>query len=219
MHEFVARSDITLARAPGQRIISGDAYLTYLDGEQIRQAAEEEAQAIRQAAEEEAQAILDQVREQGGAELREAYLEQLMDFIDGAIAHLAGLEQHLTRTLGDAMKQLIGEQIPEERIRNLVDRMIRGVDVHERILLKVSHTDYSHTEKALVEVKQQWPRFAVCTSDEVEPGRLVLECNLGVVEASLSDQITAFRNTVTRRLSGDDPEANDDHPEATFESG
>ncbi|MEX1067005.1 MAG: FliH/SctL family protein [Aquisalimonadaceae bacterium] len=200
MTDFAERADVKLVRDPGTRIIARDTYLNYLDGQGLRQAAEHDAERIRQAAWREAKAMMERAREQNAAELREAQLEQQIAFVDGAIAYLAQLEHSLIQVVGDAVEQLVGERDPEERIRSLVERMLRGIEQDERIRLKVSPADYPAAEAALADIKAHWPHFSIAPADDVEAGNLHIECSLGVVEASLSEQIAAFRQALVNRF-------------------
>ncbi len=211
MSEAAEGKPIQLGKAAVKRIIGRDEFSSLEQAQGLHRAAREQAQSIIEDAHEEARSIREAARREGDELLAEARLQaqalareehvrRLVTFVDGTISHIQALEHRLAGIVTDALERLLDERGQEVQIKALVRRMLRGIEQDERIRLNVSEATYPQAEKALEDTMRRWQNLSLCVADGTPDDRLVLECNAGIIEACLNEQVENLRRALDLQL-------------------
>ena len=194
----------TVTPAPGVRVLRMADYARLLEANAALAAAKEQAAAIRSEAE---QAYEDRKREGYADGLLEGRMEQaekMMETALQAVEYIEGLEETLVRVVSTAVRKIIGELDDTECMVRVVRNALAVVRSQQNVLIRVAPVDEPGVREALAAMLAASPAGAALLEVKADPrmkhGDCVLECELGVVDASLETQLKAIENALLSKI-------------------
>ena len=190
--------------APGVRVLRAEEYARFVEAGQVLAAAREQAAAMRDEAEKAYEVRKQQGYEDGLMEGRLEQAEKMMETAMQAVEYIEGLEDRLVGVVTSAVRKIIGELDDRECTVRVVRNALAAVRSQQRVLIRVSPDDKDSVRQALAAMISSTPggaTFLDVTADpRMKPGDCILECELGVVDASLETQLKAIENALLSKI-------------------
>ena len=190
--------------APGVRVLRAGEYARFVEAGQILAAAREQAAAMRDEAERAYEERKQQGYEDGLMEGRLEQAEKMMETAMQAVEYIEGVEDRLVGVVTSAVRKIIGELDDRECTVRVVRNALAAVRSQQRVLIRVSPDDKDSVRQALAAMISSTPggaTFLDVTADpRMKPGDCILECELGVVDASLETQLKAIENALLSKI-------------------
>ena len=190
--------------APGVRVLRAEEYARFVEAGQILAAAREQAAAMRDEAEKAYEERKQQGYEDGLMEGRLEQAEKMMETAMQAVEYIEGVEDRLVGVVTSAVRKIIGELDDRECTVRVVRNALAAVRSQQRVLIRVSPDDKDSVRQALAAMISSTPggaTFLDVTADpRMKPGDCILECELGVVDASLETQLKAIENALLSKI-------------------
>jgi type III secretion protein L len=190
-----------LALEPAQQVVRAAELQTLLDAEGVLAAAAAEAQRIRDSAQEAYAAQ----REQGYADgLAEGKLEMSMKMIDSvgtAVDYFANLERQVVELVLKALRKILGEYDDQQRVVQVVRTALGLARNQPHVTLRVCPAEAEIAQGRLAEITAAHPhiRYLEVVADaRLSPSACLLETELGVIDASLEQQLAAIERSFAR---------------------
>jgi type III secretion protein L len=191
--------------APDSRLIKATEWARYCSAVEITEQARQYAEDLRQ----EARMAFDAEKKRGFAEgLREGraeHAENMMETVLKSIEYIEGLEKGIVSLVSDALRKILGELPPEERIVGVVRQALNLVRGQKKVVLSVPPEDEPLAQGKLKEILSRHPSIDfvdVRADGRLAPGACLLQSEMGVIDAGLETQIQAITNALKKRQSG-----------------
>jgi len=183
--------------APGVRVLRAADYARLLEANDVLAAARERAAAMAAEAEKAYEERKQAGYEDGLMEGRMEQAEKMMETAMQAVEYIEGVEAKLVGVVTSAVRKIIGE---------LDDRecTVRVVRSQQRVLIRVSPDDKDAVRASLAAMISSAPNGAtfldVTADPRMKSGDCILECELGVVDASLETQLKAIEHALLGKI-------------------
>ena len=194
----------TVTPAPGVRVLRMTEYARLVEANEALAAAKEQAAIIRGEAE---QAYEDRKREgyeDGLMEGRMEQAEKMMETALQAVEYIEGLEDTLVKVVSSAVRKIIGELDDTECMVRVVRNALAVVRSQQKVLIRVAPVDEPGVREALAAMLAASPDGGALLDVTADPrmkhGDCILECELGVVDASLETQLKAIENALLSKI-------------------
>lgn len=192
-----------LRTARGTKVLKARQYTTCLKAEEIIRKANEAAEEItargRTAfAEEKARGYREGLRE-GKMQLA----EQMVGTAAATARYLAEFEEKAVELVISALRKIVGEMNPAERIVQVVRNVLTFAKNQPQVSLRVCPAEADSLNASLNDIMTDFPaiRFIDVVSDgRLKEGGCILETEMGVVDAGVDVQIEAIRRALTNAL-------------------
>ncbi|MDL2279752.1 HrpE/YscL family type III secretion apparatus protein [Desulfovibrio sp. OttesenSCG-928-G11] len=195
----------SLHLAPDTRLIKAADWARYCEAGELLKEARLEAGRIR---EEAGQAYEEEKRRGFEAGVQEGRMEQAGQMLDTAmkaIDYIENLEAGVVTLVSNALRKILGELPPEERIVSVVRHALSLVQGQKKVLLRVSQEDEAAVQAELSALLRRYSAisFLEVTADpRLAQGDCLLESEMGVIDAGLETQLQAIVNTLEKRHKG-----------------
>jgi type III secretion protein L len=194
-----------VAASPDSRLIKAAEWAEYLTAGEIVAAAERRAANLRREAK---KAFAEEKRkgyEEGMLQSRREHSEHMMETVLKSIEYLDGLEKGVAGLVGDALRKILDEIPPEERIVRVARQALNLVRGQKKVTLTVCPEDEAVLRSRLDAIAGSHPSIdfiEVAADGRLSPGSCLLQSDMGVVDASLETQIQAVVNALERSRKG-----------------
>lgn len=190
--------------APGLRVLRAADYARLVEANDILAAVRQRAAAMAEDAEKAYEERKRAGYEEGLMEGRMEQAEKMMETAMQAVEYIEGLEARLVGVVTSAVRKIIGELDQRECTVRVVRQALNAVRGQQRVLIRVCPDDKDAVRASLAAMISSAPgnaAFLDVTADpRMKPGDCVLECELGVVDASLETQLRAIENALLGKI-------------------
>ena len=142
--------------------------------------------------------------EDGLMEGRMEQAEKMMETAMQAVEYIEGVEAKLVGVVTSAVRKIIGELDDRECTVRVVRNALNAVRSQQRVLIRVSPDDKDAVRSSLAAMISSAPNGAtfldVTADPRMKPGDCILECELGVVDASLETQLKAIEHALLGKI-------------------
>jgi type III secretion protein L len=194
-----------LSASPDSRLIRAAEWAEYLSAREIVAAAERHAESLHREAEE---ALAEEKRrgyEEGLLQSRQEQIENMMETVLKSIEYLEGMEKGVAGLVGDALRKILGEMPPEERIAGVVRQALNLVRGQKKVTLSVAPEDEASLRLHLEEILSRYASIdfiEIAADGRLAPGSCLLQSELGVIDAGIETQVRAIVNTLEKTRKG-----------------
>lgn len=190
--------------APGVRVLRAADYASLVDANRLLAMAEQRAAAMAADAEKAYEERRRQGYEDGLMEGRMEQSEKMLETAMQAVEYIEGVEGKLVDVVTSAVRKIIGELDDRECTVRVVRNALAAVRSQQRVLIRVSPDDKDSVRQALAAMISASPGAAtfldVTADPRMKPGDCILECELGVVDASLETQLKAIEHALLSKI-------------------
>ncbi|MEM9280422.1 MAG: HrpE/YscL family type III secretion apparatus protein [Verrucomicrobiota bacterium] len=188
---------------PDQKIIKAAEFEVWREGSSIIERAKIEAEEISR------QSQLDYEKEKqrgysdGLMEGRMQLSEQMIGTVEKSVQYLGEIESSMVEIVLSAVRNIIGEVDDQDRIKQVVRKVLTTARDQKRVTLRVSKADAEVVRADLDEILGDFPgiTFIDVESDaRLKQGDCILETEIGVVEATLESQMQSLKSALRRTL-------------------
>ena len=194
----------TVTPAPGVRVLRMADYARLVEANRVLEAAQQQAAAILDEAGRASEARKREGYENGLMEGRMEQAEKMMETALQAVEYIEGLEETLVRVVSTAVRKIIGELDDTECMVRVVRNALAVVRSQQKVLIRVASVDEPGVRAALAAMLASSPEGAALLDVKADPrmkhGDCILECELGVVDASLETQLKAIENALLSKI-------------------
>lgn len=193
------------ALEPGQRLIAPDNYELRVSAETLLAEAEARSREIVQEAEDAFLVEKERGYQEGMSAAQGEIAEQMMTIVTRSVDYLATAEGKVAKTVIICLRKILGD-FPEEDIVIRAARSALNIVRNEsRVTLAVRPGVQDEVRERIGEILKDHGGigFLEVVSDAgLAKGGCRLETEVGVVDASIEQQITAIENAMSDRLKG-----------------
>lgn len=186
------------------KIIKAKDYSQMLEANAILEEAQTRAANIIKEAELAYQERKNEGYEDGLLEGRMAQAEKMLEVADQAIEYIEKLENTLVGVVSTALRKIIGEMDEKERIVKVVRNALVSVRSQQRVSIRVCPADEVTVRESLAAMLASSPGSVnlldVVADPRMQQGDCILESELGVVNASLEQQISAIERALLGKI-------------------
>lgn len=190
--------------APGVRVLRAADYASLVEANRLLAMAEQRAAAMAADAEKAYEERRRQGYEDGLMEGRMEQSEKMLETAMQAVEYIEGVEGKLVDVVTSAVRKIIGELDDRECTVRVVRNALAAVRSQQRVLIRVSPDDKDSVRQALAAMISSSPGAAtfldVTADPRMKPGDCILECELGVVDASLETQLKAIEHALLSKI-------------------
>ena len=190
-------------------ILRADDYSVFRDAEKLLQAARDEAARIRQEAVSDRERERQRGYEEGQQEARMAMAERMTEVICSTVDYLEKVEGDLADVVQRSIERLLGRREPSELVIDVVRQALNIIHSEQRITLRVAPAQAQTVEKEIINITADHPTaefISVVPDARLSLTDAVLECEIGIVDASLDTQLAQLAQSfkqVLGRAGGD----------------
>ena len=190
--------------APGVRVLRAADYASLVEANRLLAMAEQRAAAMAADAEKAYEERRRQGYEDGLMEGRMEQSEKMLETAMQAVEYIEGVEGKLVDVVTSAVRKIIGELDDRECTVRVVRNALNAVRSQQRVLIRVSPDDKDAVRTSLAAMISSAPNGAtfldVTADPRMKPGDCILECELGVVDASLETQLKAIEHALLGKI-------------------
>ena len=194
----------TVVPSPGVRVLHAADYARLVEANELLAAARDRAESIQAEAERAYELRRREGYEDGLMEGRMEQSEKMMETAMQAGEYIEGLEDSLVKVVSSAVRKIIGELDDTECMVRVVRNALAAVRSQQKVLIRVSPVDEQGVRDALAAMMAAGPGSTslldVAADPRMKHGDCVLECELGVVDASLETQLKAIENALLGKI-------------------
>ena len=188
---------------PTSRILKRADHVLILEGQQIIDAAQREADLIRQQAETDAELKRQEGFAKGEAEGKAILADQILSTMSQSAAYFTKVELAMVDLVMRAVRHVLGEMDQREVIERVVRRALETTRNENQVTVRVAPAQAEHLKSRLQEMVQSFPKiqFLDIQPDSRLPDQgCVLETEIGVVDATLEAQLKAIEKALIRAM-------------------
>lgn len=186
---------------PSCRVMKAKDYATFLEAEQIINAAKEQAQQIAEQAKEAYDQEKQRGYEDGLDESKVDQAEQMLKVVGRTINYLSDVEQTMADILLSGVKKIIGEFDQEQLAVNLVRNALQHVRNEKQVSIRIPPSQHNMVKARLNEILADYKGvgFVDLVADQrLSTGDCIMESEIGVVDASIDVQLRALKKQFSR---------------------
>lgn len=204
MYHFTEITADKLQLASHVKILKASDYNQYLSAQAIVEAAEKKAADIIQSAND---IFLKQKAlgyEAGLNQVKENQSQIILKTLEKCREYLINSKLQLTKIVIQAIRKLVGEFDDVELALKITNQAIDSVSNQREIILRVAAEQENDIKARLDDIRQQHPEIIhieVTADERVEPGGCLLETKIGVIDATLKNQLTAIENSLLKQVN------------------
>ena len=186
---------------PSCRVMKADDYATFLEAEQIINAAREQARQIAEQAKEAYEQEKQRGYQDGLDESKVDQADQMLKVVSRTINYLSDVEQTLADILLSGVKKIIGEFDQEQLAVSLVRNALQHVRSEKQVSIRIPPSQYNMLKARLNDILSDYKGvgFVDLVADQrLSTGDCIMESEIGVVDASVDVQLRALRKRFSR---------------------
>jgi type III secretion protein L len=192
-----------VAVAPDSKILKRDEHAFIIDGQRILDAARREATLIRQQALAEAEIKRQEGFQLGQEEGKAQIAEHIVECMGQSAAYFSKVEDVMVDLVMRAVRSVIGEMNQHDVIEKIVRRALESTRNETNVTVRVAPAQADWLKSRLATIMQTFPKIQFL--DDQADSRLsengcVLETEIGVVDATLENQLKAIEKALIRSM-------------------
>lgn len=213
MVEFTVIEPGELSFEPDEKILSAEDLVTLSNARQLLENAKLQRENILSDAKIESDKQKRAAFEQGVNEAKQQAAQINVEAVLAAQRYYKDLEGNIHSLLMSAIKRIIGTYPTHETTLNIANQLLESIKVKNQIVIKVDPKDKASVTTKMAELLKDYPAV---TDYSIEgeaglsgtPG-CILETEAGVIDATLSSQLTAIENSLKNHLNIEYPRSSE----------
>jgi type III secretion protein L len=194
-----------VSASPDTRLIKAEEWAAFLGAAQITAEAQRCAVDQRRVTQEAFAAEKERGYEEGIQKSRREQAESMMETVLKSIEYLEGMEKSIAGLVGDALRKILDDIPPEERIVSVVRQALNLVRGQKKVTLVVAAEDADTLRSRMDEILARYASidFIDIKADARLPsGSCLLQSAMGTIDAGMETQIQAVVNVLEKRQKG-----------------
>ena len=200
MSNFIKIKPLVNDLKSGEKIIKAQDYAYFVKAKTLADDIEVEKKKSELAA---TQALLKAVQNgiaQGAEESRKQLAEQMLNAASNATAQLAKVEKDLLDVVINSIRKIIDDYDNDELALAMVRNGLKLVCKSQRVIVRVNPEKMDKLMQGLKNVNHNIDFLEIMPDKELALTDCVLESELGIVRASLEEQMQAIENAIRSAL-------------------
>ncbi len=200
MSNFIKIKPLITDLKPGERIIKARDYAYFIKAQTLVKDIEIEKQKSELAA---TQALLKAVQNgiaQGEEESRRQLAERMLKASSDAVTQLAKIEKDLVEVVINAVRKIIDDYDNDALALAMVKDGLKLVCKSQRVIVRVNPEQMDSLMQGLKNIEHNIDFLEIMPDKELEKSDCVLESELGIVRASLEEQMQYIENAIRTTL-------------------
>jgi type III secretion protein L len=196
MSNFIKIKPHEVELKPGERIIKAHDYAYFIKSEQIAKEARENKRKGELAATE---ALLKAVQNgiaQGAEESRKQLSEQMLKASSDTLAQLAKVEKDLLDVVVNAVRKIINDYDDDKLALAMVRNGLKLVCKSQRVIVRVNPKKIDKLMQGLAGLNHNIDFLEIMPDENLADTDCVLESDIGIVRASLEEQLQHIENSL-----------------------
>lgn len=200
MSPFIKIKSLETELKSGERIIKANDYACFTEAEQIVK----EAKANKKQGELVAtQALLKAVKngiDQGAEESRKQLAEQMLNVSSDTLRQLGKVENDLLDVVVNAVRKIIEAYDDDKLALAMVRKGLKLVCKSQRVVVRVNPKKIDQLMQGLMSLNHNIDFLEIMPDESLPDGDCVLESDIGIVRASLDEQLQHIENAIMSAL-------------------
>jgi len=200
MSNFIKIKPLVNDLKSGEKIIKAQDYAYFVKAKTLADDIEVEKQKSELAA---TQALLKAVQngiEQGAEESRKQLAEQMLNAASNATAQLAKVEKDLLDVVVNSIRKIIDDYDNDELALAMVRNGLKLVCKSQRVIVRVNPEKMDKLMQGLKNIDHNIDFLEIMPDKELALTDCILESELGIVRASLEEQMQTIENAIRSAL-------------------
>jgi type III secretion protein L len=196
MTHFIKIKSLETELKPAERIIKADDYAYFIKAEQIAKEAENNKKQGELVA---TQALLKAVKngiDQGAEESRQQLAEQMLKVSSDTLMQLAKVEKDLLDVVINAVRKIIEDYDDDKLALAMVRKGLKLVCKSQRVVIRINPKKIDKLMQGLMGLGQNIDFLEIMPDENLAEGDCVLESDLGIVRASLDEQLQHIEKSI-----------------------
>ncbi|MCK5895596.1 MAG: type III secretion system stator protein SctL [Cocleimonas sp.] len=202
MSNFVKIKPLESVLKSGERIIKATDYAYFVKAEHIARTLEDDK---KRAELKSTQALLKAVQNgiaQGEEESRKQLAEQMLKASSDTLMQLAKVENDLLQVVVNAVRKIIEDYDDDALALAMVRNGLKLVCNSQRVVVRIHPAKIEKLVEGLTHLQQNLDFLEIMPDEGLLEGDCVLESDIGIVRASLSEQLQHIENSMKSALPG-----------------
>jgi len=207
MYDFTEITTDKLQLSSHVKVLKAKEYNRYLQAQELVDAAEKKAADIIKQAEQTYQQQKELGYQEGLKQAKQLQSKLMLDTINQCQSYYKNNEQQLAQLVVQAVRQLIGEFDNVELALNMTRQAMLSISNQRQVTLHIAPSQVDKVKARLGKVMKQFPEvsYAEVVADErVEEGGCLLETKVGVIDATLENQLCVVEEAIYKQLNNED---------------
>ena len=200
MSNFIKIKSLETDLKSGERIIKAHDYAYFIKSELIEKEAKENKKKGELAATE---ALLKAVQNgiaQGEEESRKQLAEQMLKASSDTLEQLAKVEKDLLDVVTNAVRKIIEDYDDDKLALAMVRNGLKLVCKSQRVIVRVNPKKIDKLMQGLMTLNHSIDFLEIMPDENLPDGDCVLESDIGIVRASLEEQLQHIENSIKTAL-------------------
>ncbi|MCK5810499.1 MAG: type III secretion system stator protein SctL [Cocleimonas sp.] len=196
MSNFIKIKSLETDLKSGERIIKAHDYAYFIQSKQIEKEAKESKKQAELVATE---ALLKAVKSgiaQGEEESRKQLAEQMLKASSDTLEQLEKVEKDLLDVVTNAVRKIIEDYDDDKLALSMVRNGLKLVCKSQRVIVRVHPKQIDKLMQGLMSLNHNIDFLEMMPDDTLSSTDCVLESDIGIVRASLSEQLQHIENSI-----------------------
>lgn len=185
------------------RVIPAQDMFVHAQAQQMLEAAVAQAESIEAGAQAAFEAERRRGYEDGIAQAKIEQAEQMIENVSRTVDYFARVESEMVELVLGAVRKIVFDFDDVTRVMTVVGSALAAVRNQKQIALRLSPSDVERVRAHINEMLALYPGIGMVDlvpDARLAPSACILECEVGVIEASLDGQLAALRGAFERVL-------------------
>ncbi len=204
MYDFTEINTDKLQLSSHVKILKAKEYNRYLQAQELVDAAEKKAQDILRQAELTFEQQKQQGYQQGLLQAQQQQSQIMLATLEQCRQYYKSNENQIAKLVISAVRQLIGEFDDIELALKMTRQAMKSINNQRQVTLHVAPSQLDEVKTRLGQVLKEFPEISyaeVTPDDRVEPGGCLLETKVGVIDATLENQLDVIEEALYKQFN------------------
>lgn len=204
MYDFTEINTDKLQLSSHVKILKAKEYNRYLQAQELVDAAEKKAQDILKQAELTFEQQKQQGYQQGLLQAQQQQSQIMLATLEQCRQYYKSNENQIAKLVISAVRQLIGEFDDIELALKMTRQAMKSINNQRQVTLHVAPSQLDEVKTRLGQVLKEFPEISyaeVTPDDRVEPGGCLLETKVGVIDATLENQLDVIEEALYKQFN------------------
>ena len=202
MYDFSEITTDKLKLSSHVKVLKAQEYNRYLNAQALVNAAEQKAADIINKAEVTFEQHKLKGYQEGLVKAQQQQSQMMLDTLEKCRQYYKKSETHLSQIVIKAIRKLIGNFDDIELTLKMTRQAMHTVSNQRQVTLHVAPSQVEEIKARLGQVMKEFPEISyveVTADGRVEPGGCLLETEVGVIDATLENQLAVIEETVNKK--------------------
>jgi len=203
MLSFTEIKTDALQLAPDLKVLKSSDYMSYLESQNLVEAARVKAEGIIQ----EAQQVYEQEKKRGYQdgleESKKEHAQTIINTIDQCNQYYINVEERMVSVVMSAVKRILENYDDVDVTLSVVQEALQLVSNQKQVTLHVAPEQVTSTKDRVHEVLVNYPEVGyvdVIADARLKNGGCILETEIGIIDASIDGQLAALKMAMEKQL-------------------